>query len=119
MHEDDKRLWTEFERAFKNVWTDTSKKQNAYDQLMWLTMNGWDVDTYNATFDHLALAAKWDAGSEGTIAKFCKGLSKGIHSKALDRDRIPHTINKWKAAARTEVAHAKEKYNAGLTRSQR
>ena len=31
---DNEILWAEFEMAFKNVWTDTSKKQNAYDQLM-------------------------------------------------------------------------------------
>ena len=117
--ETDEALWNEFETAFLNAWTDTSKKQNAYDQLMRLTMNGWDVDTYIATFDRLALAAGWDLDSEGTIAKFREGLTKGVHSKALDRDRIPRTIDEWKAAARTEVARAKEKYNAGLTGTQR
>ena len=117
--ETDEVLWNEFETAFLNAWTDTSKKQNAYDQLMRLTMNGWDVDTYIATFDRLALAAEWDLDSEGTIAKFREGLSKGVHSKALDRDRIPRTIDEWKAAARTEVARAKEKYNVGLTGTQR
>ena len=117
--ETDETLWNEFEAAFLNAWTDTSKKQNAYDQLMRLTMNGWDVDTYIATFDRLALAAGWDLDSEGTIAKFREGLTKGVHSKALDRDRIPRTIDEWKAAARTEVARAKEKYNAGLTGTQR
>ena len=119
VQETDEVLWSEFETAFLDAWTDTSKKQNAYDQLMRLMMNGWDVDTYIATFDRLALAAGWDANSEGTIAKFCEGLSKGVHSKALDRDRIPHTIDEWKAAAWTEVARAKEKYNAGLTGNQR
>ena len=117
--ETDEVLWNEFETAFLNAWTDTSKKQNTYDQLMRLTMNGWDVDTYIATFDRLALAAGWDLDSEGTIAKFREGLTKGVHSKALDRDRIPRTIDEWKAAARTEVARAKEKYNAGLTGTQR
>ena len=82
-------------------------------------MNGWDVDTYIATFDRLALAAGWDANSEGTIAKFREGLSKGVHSKALDQDQIPRTIEEWKVATRTEVARAKEKYNAGLTGNQR
>jgi hypothetical protein len=42
-----------------------------------------------------------------------------IHSKALDRDKIPHTIDEWKATARNKVARAKEKYNAGLTGAQR
>ena len=119
VQESDEVLWNDFETAFLTAWTDTSKKQNAYDQLMRLTMNGWDVDTYIATFDRLTLAAGWDSNSEGTIAKFREGLSKGVHSKALDRDRIPRTIDEWKAAARTEVAWAKEKYNAGLTGNQR
>ena len=118
VQETDEILWNDFEAAFLTAWTDTSKKQNAYDQLMRLTMNGWDVDTYIATFDRLALAAGWDQDSEGTIAKFREGLSKGVHSKALDRNRIPRTIDEWKAAAITEVARAKEKYNAGLTRNQ-
>ena len=119
VQESDEVLWNEFETAFLAAWTDTSKKQNAYDQLMHLMMNGWDVDTYIATFDRLTLAAGWDSNSEGTIAKFREGLSKGIHSKALDRDHIPRTIEEWKAAAQTEVARAKEKYNAGLTGNQR
>lgn len=37
-----------------------------------------------------------------------------IHSRALDRDTLPGTFDEWKAASRTEVARAKEKYNAGL-----
>lgn len=44
----------EFETAFNDTWMDTSKKQNAYDQLMKLVMNGWDIDTYIATFERLA-----------------------------------------------------------------
>ena len=62
--EDNEILWNEFKTAFLAAWTDTSKKQNAYDQLMRLTMNGWDVDTYIATFDRLALAVGWDLDSE-------------------------------------------------------
>lgn len=99
VQETDETLWSDFETAFLDAWTDTSKKQNAYDQLMRLTMNGWDIDMYIATFNHLALAAGWDLDSEGTIAKFQEGLSKGIHSKALDCDQIPRTIDEWKGAA--------------------
>ena len=119
VHEDDEVLWAEFETAFHDAWMDTSKKQNAYDQLMKLTMAGWDIDTYIATFEQLALAAGWALNAEGTIVRFREGLSKGIHSKALDRDKIPRTMDEWKAAARTKVTRAKEKYNAGLTNTQR
>ena len=84
VQENDEVLWSEFKTTFLAAWTDTSKKQNAFDQLMRLTMNRWDVDMYIATFNRLTLAAGWDSNSEGTIAKFREGLSKGIHSKVLD-----------------------------------
>lgn len=91
------------------------KKQTAYKQLMRLTMTGWDINTYIAMFERLALAAGWDQDSKGTIDRFCEGLNKGIHSRALDQDRIPRTIQEWKVAAQVELARAKEKYNASLT----
>ena len=95
-----------------------SKKQLAYDQLMKLTMTSWDIDNYIANFEHLALKAGWALPAEGTIDQFRNGLNKMIHSKVLDRDMIPCTMDEWKAATRTEVARAKEKYNAGLLNSQ-
>ena len=70
VRETDKVLWTEFETAFKSTFTDTTKKQQAYDQLMKLRMQGFDIDTYIATFNCLALAAKWEQATKGTIAQF-------------------------------------------------
>jgi hypothetical protein len=34
---------------------------------MKLTMQGWDINMYIATFDRLALAAGWALDSKGTI----------------------------------------------------
>ena len=115
VRETDEVLWTEFKTAFKSAFTDTTKKQQAYDQLMKLRMQGFNIDTYIATFDHLALAAKWEQAAEGMIAQFCAALHWMIHSKALDRDKIPTMMDEWKAAARTEVNCAREKYSVGLT----
>ena len=114
VQEADPVLWTEFATAFKDSWKDASKKQNTHDQLRKLTMKGWDIDTYIVTFKRLALAANWALPAEGTIMQFRQGLNKMIHSRALDRDKIPETFDEWKAAARTEVARSKEKYNMGL-----
>ena len=77
-------------------------------------MKGWEMDTYIITFEHLALAANWALPAEGTIVQFCEGLNKMIHSCTLDHDKILETFEEWKAAAHTEVAHCKEKYNMGL-----
>ena len=77
-------------------------------------MKGWDIGTYIVTFECLALAANWALPTEGTIMQFHEGLNKMIHSRALDRDKIPETFEEWKAAAHTEVTCSKEKYNMGL-----
>ena len=116
--ETDKVLWAEFETAFHDTWTNTSKKQTAYNQLMKLTMTRWDINNYITNFEQLALKAGWALAAEGTVNKFWNGLNKMIHSKALDRDMIPHTMDEWKVATWIEVAQAKEKYNAGLLNSQ-
>ena len=114
VQETDPVLWAEFATAFKDAWKDTSKKQNSHDQLRKLVMKGWDIDTYIVTFERLALAANWALPAEGTIMQFHQGLNKMIHSRTLDRDKIPDTYDEWKAAARTEVARVKEKYSQGL-----
>ena len=114
----DEVLWTKFEAAFKSTFKDTTKKQQAYNQLMKLCMQGFDIDTYIAMFNRLALAAKWEQAAEGTITQFCAGLHHMIHLKALDRDKIPTTMDEWKVAARMEVNRAREKYRAGLTGAQ-
>ena len=55
---------------FKTAWKDTAKTQNAYDQLMKLTMDGWNIDVYNVTFNRLAAAARWESDAQGTIARY-------------------------------------------------
>ena len=114
VQETDPVLWTKFATAFQDAWKDTSKKQNAHEQLHKLAMKGWDIDTYIVTFKHLALAANWALPTEGTIMQFCQGLNKMIHSCTLNWDKLPDTFEEWKATAQTEVARAKEKYNMGL-----
>jgi hypothetical protein len=52
--ENNEILWSEFETAFKDAWTDTTKVQSAYSQLMKLQMKDLDIDTYNTTFARLA-----------------------------------------------------------------
>src|SRR6266702_2107334 len=71
-------LWNEFETAFKAAWKDTTRTQNAYKQLMKLEMKNSNIDTYIATFKHLADAAEWEANAKGTIARFKVGLQDHI-----------------------------------------
>jgi hypothetical protein len=68
--EDDKALRDKFKAHFKLAWKDTAKTQNVYDKLMQLTMQNYNIDTYNATFECLASAAEWEPDTKGTIAHY-------------------------------------------------
>jgi hypothetical protein len=68
VRESDEILWQEFEAAFKGAWTDTTKVQSAYSQLMNLKMKDLDIDTY------ILRVTDW------TSADFLYGrLSLGLH----------------------------------------
>jgi len=112
--ETDEVLWNEFEAAFKAAWKDTTRTQNAYEQLMKLEMKNGDVDTYIATFERLADAAEWEANAKGTIARFKVGLQDHIHQCILFRETWPTDMNGWKEAARKEMERFREIQNAGL-----
>jgi hypothetical protein len=114
--EDDEVLWDEFEAHFKLAWKDTAKTQNTYNKLMRLTMQNYDIDTYNATFERLASAAEWEPNAKGTIACYRSGLQHNVYRKILERENWPTDMAGWMEAARKEVNRVKEIENAGLNR---
>jgi hypothetical protein len=111
----DEILWQEFEAAFKGAWTDTTKVQSAYSQLMNLKMKDLDIDTYNATFAQLANAAGWEPDAKGTIDRYRSGLREAIQRRVINRDKMPESMDEWQNAARKEVAKIKELQSSGLT----
>jgi hypothetical protein len=114
VRESDEILWQEFEAAFKGAWTDTTKVQSAYSQLMNLKMKDLDVDTYNATFARLANAAGWEPDAKGTIDRYRSGLREAIQRRVINRDKMPESMDEWQTAARKEVAKIKELQSSGL-----
>ena len=107
-------LWLEFEATFKSAWKDSERTQSVYEQLMKLTMKDLDVDSYIATFERLATAAKWDVSAEGTIDRFTRGLRDNIHHRVINRDKEPVMWEDWKDAARAEVHKVRKTISAGL-----
>jgi Retrotransposon gag protein len=53
----DKTLWTEFETAFTTAFTDTTKKEDAYQKLKHLKMKDELVDDYITAINSLAVKA--------------------------------------------------------------
>ena len=115
----DEALWDEFVANFRTAWKDTAKTQNAYDQLMKLTMDGWNIDTYNVTFNRLAAAAGWESDAQGTIARYRSGLRNVVHRKILERENWPVDMVGWQEAAQKEVKRAREIENQGLNNFRR
>ena len=115
----DEALWREFVDNFKSAWKDTSKVQTTYDKLMKLTMEAWDIDNYNVTFNRLASAAGWEHDGQGTIARYRSGLRNIVHRKILDRENWPVDMDGWQEAARKEVKRAREIENQGLNNFRR
>jgi Retrotransposon gag protein len=66
----DETLWTEFEAAFTNAFTDTAKKEDAYQKLKHLKMKDESVNDYIMSFNSLATKAGWELNNEGMIDAF-------------------------------------------------
>jgi hypothetical protein len=114
VRKNDEILWQEFEAAFKGAWTDTTKVQSAYNQLMNLKMKDLNVDTYNTMFAWLANAARWEPDTKGTIDRYWSGLREAIQHRVINRDKMPDSMDKWQVVARKEVAKIKELQSSGL-----
>jgi hypothetical protein len=102
LHPDDEALWTNFEQRFKDTYTDSNKKREAYNKLMALKMTAGDIDTYIATFDNLLAKAGWTRGEEAADF-FQKGLPDGVKREVLRRPTWPVTLQEWQEASRDET----------------
>jgi Retrotransposon gag protein len=67
----------EFETAFTDAFTDTAKKEDAYQKLKHLKMKDELVDDYITAFNSLAMKAGWELNNEGMIDAFHSGLHPG------------------------------------------
>jgi Retrotransposon gag protein len=96
-------LWTEFEAAFTSAFTDTTKKEDAYQKLKHLKMKDELVDDYITAFNSLAAKAGWELNNAGTIDAFCSGLRPGMLNAIMNQDIWPETMAQWQQAARDEL----------------
>ena len=68
-------------------------------------MQGNDLDTYIATFDHLWETVQWERDSKGTILLFRRGLNPALANVVINRTiPQPQTFHEWAHAA--QVQHA-------------
>jgi Retrotransposon gag protein/Zinc knuckle len=99
----DETLWTEFEATFTSAFTDTAKKEDAYQKLKHLKMKDELVDDYITAFNSLAVKAGWELNNAGTIDAFRSGLRPGMLNAIMNWDVWPETMAQWQQAARDEL----------------
>jgi Retrotransposon gag protein len=99
----DESLWTEFEAAFTTTFTDTAKKEDAYQKLKHLKMKDELVNDYITAFNSLAAKAGWELSNAGTIDAFCSGLRPGTLNAIMNQDVWPDMMPQWQQAARDEM----------------
>ena len=93
-------LWDMFIRDFQLSFTNTTKMQNAHQELLQLAMKPGMLDDYISSFEHLRQRAGWGADDVGTIMLFKKGLTHGLHCAVLEKTNPhPTTLHSWIEAA--------------------
>jgi hypothetical protein len=59
-----------FIEEFTNVFTDTTRREQATLDLINIQMKGEDLDMYIFTFHHLREGAGWEPNAQGTMLMF-------------------------------------------------
>jgi Retrotransposon gag protein len=89
--------------AFTDAFTNTAKKEDAYQKLKHLKMKDKLIDDYITLFNSLAMKAGWELGNEGMINAFYSGLCPGTLNAIMNQDTWPKTMTQWQQAARDEL----------------
>jgi len=86
--------WTEFEQAFKDSFTNTNRKQEAFNKLIKLKHRPNGLDIFISKFKQLATAAGVQLNDHGTIYHFKQGLKSGL-MQAIIASNAYTPLNPW------------------------
>jgi Retrotransposon gag protein len=99
MPQSNETLWMDFETAFTDAFTNTAKKEDAYQKLKHLRMKDELLDDYIMMFNSLAAKAGWELSNEGMIDAFRSGLHPGTLNAIMNWDVWPKTMPQWQQVA--------------------
>jgi Retrotransposon gag protein len=101
----DEHVWNTFIKEFTEVFTDTTRREQATLDLINIQIKGEDLDTYIFTFHHLWERARWEPDVQGTILMFCRGLKCPLATAIVKQMHPwPQTLHAWYQA--TQAHHA-------------
>jgi hypothetical protein len=101
--ENDPALWEWFARAFRDAFTDSTKKQDVYSRLTKMELDVDKVDSSITLFKRLIREAGWRPDAEGTIKLFQDILPVGLHRVIRQCETLPATMEEWYDATRKTV----------------
>jgi Retrotransposon gag protein len=81
-------LWTQFCDEFEQQYMDSSRAEQARDELKKLEMKNDDIDAYVAKFEELARNASYNTGHAATVHIFMEGLNKKTLKDVLSPPRV-------------------------------
>jgi Retrotransposon gag protein len=97
----DKHVWNTFIEEFTEVFTDTTRREQATLDLINIQMKGENLDMYISTFYHLRERAGWEPDAQGTILMFRRGLKCPLATAIVEWTHPrPQTLQGWYQAAR-------------------
>jgi hypothetical protein len=92
--------WRDFEKSFKDTFTDIGEHVKAENDLKSLKMTGGDIDSYIATFTRLMKMAGYKENEHGALNLFKKGLPDGLNVRIINNnDPVPDTLKGWQESA--------------------
>jgi hypothetical protein len=92
--------WRDFEKAFKDTFTDIAESIKAENNLKSLKMTSGNIDSYIATFMKLLKMAGYTDTEHGSLELFKKGLPTGLNIRIINNSRTPpDTLRGWIEAA--------------------
>jgi len=98
-----KSYWRDFEKAFKDTFTDIAESVKAENDLKSLKMMSGDIDSYIATFMKLLKMAGYQETKHGLLELFKKGLPGGLNVQIINNSIAPpNTLKGWIEAMHTE-----------------
>jgi hypothetical protein len=98
-----KSHWRDFEKAFKDTFTDIAESVKAENNLKSLKMTSSNIDSYIATFMKLLKMAGYMKSEHGSLELFKKGLPAGLNIRIINNSVAPpSTLRGWIEATCTE-----------------
>jgi hypothetical protein len=95
--------WRDFEKAFKDTFTDIAESVKAENDLKSLKMTSGDINSYIATFMKLLKMAGYAKSEHGSLELFKKGLPARLNIRIINNSVAPpSTLRGWIEATRTE-----------------